>query len=148
MNSINNSTDSVAVHNTIHHSIITSQSTFVCLVFALCATEVPAGYPNKNNRNEKIAITQGTIERRKRLSLFPFTIVTPALSFFPLPSLPMTQRGLYGGERVVFVKTLLSDKVHNSVTMVNISDRFSSTVGNRMAPNWEGRGTPYFALTS
>ena len=92
----------MAVNNTIHHSIA-SQSTFVCLVCAVCATEAPAGYLNKNNRSKRIAITWGMIGRRKRLSLSPLPIMTPTLSFFPFPSLSMTQRGLYGGEREWFL---------------------------------------------
>lgn len=58
----------------------------------------------------------------------------PHAFIFPFPQpLYDTKRPLQGGERVVFVKTLLSDKVYNSVTMINITDRFSNTVVNKPA---------------
>ena len=71
---------------------------YACFVLSV-PQRLLLGPPNKNNRSKRIAITWGTIGRRKRLSLFSLPIVTPTLSFFPFPSLSMTQRGLYGGER-------------------------------------------------
>lgn len=58
----------------------------------------------------------------------------PRAFIFPSPQpLYDTKRPLRRGERMVFVKTLLSDKVYNSVTMINITDRFSNTVVNKPA---------------
>lgn len=98
------------------------------MVFAVCATEAPAGYPNENNNHPG-----DDRKKEKDFSLSSFHC-NPRAFIFPSPQPPYdTKRPLRRGERVVFVKTLLSDKVYNSVTMVNINDRFSSTVGNKPA---------------
>ena len=60
------------------------------------------GIPMKNSNNRKIVSARGTIGRGKEreLPLFLPPILPRALTFFLLPSLPTTQRDLYGGERV------------------------------------------------
>ena len=57
----------------------------------LSSAEAPTGYPNKNSNNEKIESARGTREEGKGGK-------RPLFFFFFLPSLPMTQKGLCGGE--------------------------------------------------
>ena len=67
---------------------------------ALSSAESPAGYPNENSNNRKIERVQMTMGKGKR-TLFSHSPShrAPLAFFFFLPSLPMTQRGLYEGER-------------------------------------------------
>lgn len=72
-------------------------------------------------------------KKKKAFSLFS-SHLDPHAFIFPFPQpLYDTKRPLRRGKRIVFVKTILSDKVHNSVTMINITDRFSNTVVNKPA---------------
>lgn len=68
-------------------------------VLSLSCAEAFARYPNKNNNNWKIDSARGTMGRGEKwawLPLFSLPIIPRALSFFPLASLPKTQRGLWG----------------------------------------------------
>ena len=82
---------------------------------ALSSAEAPAGYPHQNINNRKNRKRGGRWEEGNGgslSSLFPLPIVPRALSFSFSPaspqhkSLPTTQRGLCGGERLHRLKHL------------------------------------------
>ena len=75
-----------------------------------------------DDRKEKKAFSLSSSHRDPHAFIF----------LFP-QSLYDTKRPLRRGKRIAFVKTILSDKVYNSVTMINITDRFSNTVVNKPA---------------
>lgn len=75
-----------------------------------------------DDRKKKKAFSLSSSHRDPHALIFPF----------PQP-LYVTKRPLRRGKRMVFVKTLLSDKVYNSVTIINITDIFSNTVVNKPA---------------
>ena len=90
--------------------------------------EAAAGYSNKDSSIEKKKTKQNKTKQKKKnterarddgkrkkawasLPLFPLSIVPRALSLFPIPSLPTTQRGFCVGERPRFINLSANDDI-------------------------------------
>ena len=70
---------------------------------SLSSAEAPAGYPYyiyKNSNDRKNSKRAGDDRKREKAGASLFLPIVPRALFFFLPSLPTTQRSLWGGERL------------------------------------------------